>query len=157
MQIFQLLSKTQVATKLPGSDPESVLSKMVDLLHDLPSVDDLEEVKNAVFEREKLMSTGVGKGIALPHAKTSAVNSTVAALAVTDKPIEFRSLDGQPVRLIFLLVGPPESKSDHIRILSRMSRLLNRQSVRDELISASSESELLRILETQEKYLASVL
>lgn len=156
MQINELLSIDSVAVGLSAGEKESVISLMVDLLANNPSVTDLEGVREAVLERERIMSTGVGKEIALPHAKTSAVTSTVAVLATTSRPVEFGSLDNRPVRILFLLVGNAESKSEHIRILSRISRLMNRDEFRSDLLASSSREELLQLLKQEELHLASL-
>ena len=102
------------------------------------------------------MSTGVGKGIALPHGKSQGVTTTVAALATTAHPIPFGAVDGQPVQMIFLLVGTPESKSEHIRILSRISRLLSRETFTQELLKATSPDMLLETLTREELNLSSL-
>jgi PTS system fructose-specific IIA component len=115
---------------------------MVELLAGDPAVKDLDEVRRVVLEREEMMSTGVGKGLALPHGKTSAVTGNVAALALTRLPVDFEAIDDQPVRLVFLLVGTPDSKSLHVKILSRISRLMNRDDVRQRMVAARTDQEL---------------
>jgi PTS system fructose-specific IIA component len=117
------------------------------------NVEDLASVRDAVFEREELMSTGVGKGLALPHAKTRGVKETVAAMGITGGPIDFQAVDSEPVRIVFLLVGPPDAKSSHVRILSRISRLMNRQDVREGIIASTSAADLLKLLDQYEKQL----
>jgi PTS system fructose-specific IIA component len=142
MQVIELLSRETVRVGLEGSDKTSVIEAMVELLADDPAVKDLDEVRRVVLEREEMMSTGVGKGLALPHGKTSAVTGNVAALALTRLPVDFEAIDDQPVRLVFLLVGTPESKSLHVKILSRISRLMNRDEVRQRMVAAKTDQEL---------------
>lgn len=144
MQISEILSPGTIRAGLEGSDKLSIIHAMVDLLAGHPAVEDLEEVRRVVLEREELMSTGVGKGLALPHGKTSAVTGNVAALALTKQPIDFEAMDDQPVRLVFLLVGTPEAKSQHVKILSRISRLMNRDAVRDRMLAARTNDDLYR-------------
>jgi len=153
MQIQELLTSDTVVVGLPAGDKETVIAELVDLFDGNPAVKDLKALKTAVLERERVMSTGVGKGLALPHAKTSAVTDTVAALAITDGDVDFESLDGSPVRILFLLVGTPEAKSHHVRILSRISRLMNKDIVREKLLAAQTPEELMTILESSEKQL----
>jgi PTS system fructose-specific IIA component len=142
MQVIELLSRETVRVGLEGSDKTSVIEAMVELLADDPAVKDLDEVRRVVLEREEMMSTGVGKGLALPHGKTSAVTGNVAALALTRLPVDFEAIDDQPVRLVFLLVGTPDSKSLHVKILSRISRLMNRDDVRQRMVAARTDQEL---------------
>lgn len=127
-----------------------MLDNLVRLLERQPQVRDLEEVRRAVRARESVMSTGVGKRLALPHAKTSAVTDTVAAFAITEKPVEFGAIDNEPVRLLFLLVGTEEAKSTHIKLLSRVSRLMNRDAFRERLLRAPSPEIVLKLFEEGE-------
>ncbi len=144
MQVIELLSPETVRVGLAGADKRAVIEAMIDLLAGDPSVRDLDEVRRVVLERESIMSTGVGKGLALPHGKTSAVTGNIAALALTKAPVEFEAIDDQPVRLVFLLVGTPEAKSLHVKILSRISRLMNRDDVRRRMLAATSDQDLYR-------------
>ncbi len=145
LEIHQLLTPETVRVGLAGETKEEVINNLVDLLAGHPSVTNLEEMRAAVFEREAVMSTGVGKGLGLPHAKTPAVAENVAAFAVTQHPVPFGAIDGKPVRLLFLLVGTETAKSQHIKILSRISRLMNRDAFRERLLQAGSAEQILRI------------
>jgi mannitol/fructose-specific phosphotransferase system IIA component (Ntr-type) len=89
------------------------------------------------------MSTGVGKGLALPHARSGGVTTTVAAFATTGGPVEYGSFDEQPVRLVLLLVGPDGERGTHVRLLSRVSRLMSDEAFRARLLAAGSEAEVL--------------
>ncbi|MEX0822217.1 MAG: PTS sugar transporter subunit IIA [Rhodothermales bacterium] len=150
LEIHDLLTPNTVRVDLPGSTKEEVLDGVIALLEDHPAVEDLEAVRAAILSREAVMSTGVGKGLALPHAKTPAVRESVAAFAVTREPIDFGSIDNHPVRLIFLLVGTDAAKSEHIKILSRVSRLMNREHVRERLLDVSSRDDVLQIFASSE-------
>ena len=155
MRISDLLSEEQIVIGFSPTDKNSTISQLVDVIATSSKVDDLEAIREAVFEREELMSTGVGKGLALPHAKTTGVLDTVAALAVLSTPVDFDAIDEEPVSIVFLLVGPPDSKSQHVRILSRISRLMNRQEIRERIIASTSPTELLTLLVQFEKQLIS--
>ena len=156
MRIHNLLNRDRVAVGIDASSKEGVIDQIIDLLADDSAITDIESVRSAVIERENAMSTGVGKGIALPHGKSQGVTTTVAALATTARPIPFGAVDGQPVQMIFLLVGTPESKSEHIRILSRISRLLSRETFTQELLKATSPDMLLETLTREELNLSSL-
>ncbi len=97
------------------------------------------------------MSTGVGKGFAIPHGKTNAVKDILAAFGKSDTPIEYDSLDGKPVNLIFLLVGKDNLVSSHIKLLSRISRLMNKDDFRERLMEAKTAKEILKVFEEEEK------
>jgi mannitol/fructose-specific phosphotransferase system IIA component (Ntr-type) len=147
-EINQLLRPDQVRIGLPGTTKSDVINALVDVLGGHPAVDELEAVRSAIFAREEMMSTGVGKGLGLPHAKSSALTETVAAFATTAEPVEFGAIDNEPIRLLLLLVGPEEHKSQHVKILGRISRLVSRDSLRQQLLDAESPE---RIIETLRK------
>ncbi|MBF8247955.1 MAG: putative PTS IIA-like nitrogen-regulatory protein PtsN [Bacteroidetes bacterium] len=123
---------------------------MIDLAASQDKVVDKEKLRAAIFEREKIMSTGVGSGFAIPHGKTDAVNDIVAALAVTAQPIDYQSLDEQPVRIVFLLVGRDNMVGPHIKLLSRISRLMNKEEFRAKLLEAKTPLEILDIFRKEE-------
>lgn len=143
MQISDFFSAQTVAVDLRADDKDALIDAMIELLSSHERVKDLEEVRRAVKERESMMSTGVGKGLALPHAKSEAVSDTVAALATLENPVEYGSIDDEPVRIAFLLVGTPDAKSQHVKVLSRVSRLMNRESIRASLLRCTTPAELL--------------
>jgi len=145
-EINQLLRPEHVRIDLSGSTKTDVIDALVDLLEGHPGVDELEAVRSAIFEREDMMSTGVGKGLGLPHAKTSAVTETVAAFATTAAPVDFGAIDDEPIRLLLLLVGPEEHKSQHIKILGRISRLVSREQLRRDLLDAETPETVISVL-----------
>ncbi|MDX1419177.1 MAG: PTS sugar transporter subunit IIA [Rubricoccaceae bacterium] len=143
LSVASLLAPERVRVGLPVTDKDGAIEAVVALLDGAPAVRDLGRVREAVLAREAVMSTGVGKGLALPHARTDAVSNTVAAFAVTSEPVSYGALDGQPVRLVFLLVGPEDERSTHVRLLSRISRLMNRDAFRDRLLQAADADAVL--------------
>ena len=149
-EINQLLSPDRIRIAVPETSKSNIIDTLVDVLAGHPSIDSIEAVRRAIFDREKMMSTGVGKGLGLPHAKTDAVQETIAAFATTEHPVEFGAIDDVPVRLILLLVGPEADKSQHIKILGRISRLISRDDLRANLIAASTPEDVLRLLKDGE-------
>lgn len=145
-EINQLLSPERIRLGLPGTSKKTVINALVDLLEGHEGIDHLESVRTAIFEREEMMSTGVGKGLGLPHAKTSAATETVASFATTAEPIEFGAIDDSPVRLLLLLVGPEDHKSQHIKILGRISRLVSRDGFRERLLGADTPESIINTL-----------
>lgn len=145
-EINQLLRPELVRIGLPGTSKSDVIDALVDVLAGHEAIDSLEAVRTAIFEREQKMSTGVGKGLGLPHAKTPAASDTVAAFATTEEPVDFSAIDDAPVRLLLLLVGPEEHKSQHVKILGRISRLVSRNSLRDHLLEAETPESVIETL-----------
>jgi fructose-specific phosphotransferase system IIA component len=150
MKIIDILNEQVVQTNLQGTTKDEVINAMVDLAATQDRVVDKEKLREAIFEREKIMSTGVGSGFAIPHGKTDAVTDIVAAFAVTAQPIDYQSLDDQPVRLVFLLGGRDNMVGPHIKLLSRISRLMNKEEFRKRLLEAASPREILEIFKQEE-------
>lgn len=136
---------------MAAPDKQSAIHGTLSLLDGDERVLNMEEVRGVVLERESQMPTGVGKGLGLPHGKSPFVKSSVAALALTDQPVDFNSFDGEPVRIIFLLVGPPDAQSTHIRTLSRISRIMNSDSFRERLLAATSAEDVYTLIAGAEK------
>ncbi len=151
MKLFELLKEEFVIAQLQSSQKEDVINELINLFQNDPRVVNLEKVREAVLEREKIMSTGVGKGFAIPHGKTVAVNDILAAFGKTKKPIEYQALDSQPVNLIFLLVGKDNLVSRHIKLLSRISRMMNKDDFRSKLLEASSKEEIIELFKKEEE------
>ena len=150
MRISDILDESVVRVNLKGKTKDEIINQMIAVVTHSSKITDIEKVREAIFEREKIMSTGVGNGFAIPHGKTDAVLDIVAAFAITEEPIDYDSLDEQPVRLIFLLVGKDSMVGPHIKLLSRISRLMNKEEFRTKLLSASSEKEVIDIFKTEE-------
>jgi len=151
MKITDILNESVIRTNLPGTTKEEIINSMIELVATQKQVIDKEKVRQAIFEREKIMSTGVGSGFAVPHGKTDAVSDIVAAFAVTAQPIDYQSLDDQPVRLVFLLVGKDNMVGPHIKLLSRISRLMNNEEFRKKLLEAETPKEILEIFRQEEE------
>lgn len=149
-QIHALLGPEVVRVGLRAKDKEDLIRRMVALLDGKKGVESTSALEEAVLERESRMSTGVGKGLALPHAKSDATSRTLAAFATTAEPVEYEAMDGEPIRIVFLLVGPERSKSQHIKLLSRISRLMNREEIRDRLLEASTSEKIIAVFQEGE-------
>lgn len=154
MKIVEILKLDKIKIEFAGTTKESVLNEMIDSFIGDPRVLDIETVRTVVLEREKIMSTGVGNGFAIPHGKTNMVSEMVAGFGVLQNPIEFEALDGNPVNLIFLLIGQEDAVGKHIKMLSRISRIMNQENIRTKLAHATSGEEILKIFDDQDsKYL----
>jgi fructose-specific phosphotransferase system IIA component len=150
MKITSILTEDLIKVNIPGESKEDVINAIIDLAAASQKIKDVEKVRQAIFEREKIMSTGVGKGFAIPHGKTDAVTDIVAAFGVTENPIDYQSLDHEPVRLLFLLIGKDSLVGAHIKLLSRISRLMNKEELRNKLLQAGTAAEILQILKDEE-------
>lgn len=151
MKISDILSTDVIAVNLDVADKDDAIRKVIELAAKSNKILDKEKVSKTIFEREKLVSTGVGKGFAIPHGKTDSISDVVAAFAITKEPIDFDSIDGEPVRFIFMLIGKENLLNTHIKLLSRISRLMNKDEFRERLLEAVSPEEVLSIFKEEEK------
>jgi len=130
MKICEVLSTSTIIPELKATTKIEAIDELLGLFKDDERMIDLNEVKNAVMERENIMSTGVGHGFGIPHCKINKVTEILAAFGKTKEPIDFDALDGNPVNLIFLLIGKDNLVAPHIKLLSRISLLMNKSDVR---------------------------
>ena len=149
MLLTELLTPERIKIPLAARSKEDLLRELVGVIAG-SNEDDHEDVLRAVREREAVLSTGIGHGVAIPHGKSAAVNELRMAAGRMQEPIDFDALDGQPVSLVFLLVGPESAAGPHIKALSRISRMVRREDVRERLIAASNAEEFLQALQEAE-------
>ena len=153
MQITDILELNSVIVPLEATEKYQAITELIDLLHQNDVISDYDAVHKAVMEREAIRSTGVGQGFAIPHGKTTAIDNLIMALGKTKEPIDFQSIDKQPVTIIVLLLSPADRTGPHIQALAAVSRLMTDQKFRESLLNCSSASELyqhIRDHETQD-------
>lgn len=150
MLLTDLLTPDRIKIPLVSRTKDEILSELVDIIGKTAPVRDLGEVLRAVREREEVLSTGIGNGVAIPHGKSASIGDLALAAGVTRDGVDFEALDGRPVNLFFLLVGPEAAAGQHVKALSRISRLLRKDSFRTRLISASSAEEFHAVLSEAE-------
>lgn len=128
------------------------------LVSHLPGIDEMNRtaISKAVLEREEVMSTGVGNGIAIPHAKVELLDSPVVAFALLKQPVDFESFDGKLVDLVFLVAGSIRANSLHLKMLSALSRMLIHQQTVDSLRSSTSPADVIEIINMAESYVGKI-
>ncbi len=134
-----------VATDKPGA-----LRELVELVSDGSGATP-DELMRAILDREALLSTGIGHGIALPHGKSPSVKELRVSAGIAATPIPYESLDGSPARLFFLLVGPESAAGTHVKALGRISRLVRNDQLRERLLAAPDAEEFYRLLREAER------
>lgn len=152
MNLLDLLSEETIALDMPSTDKLSAIERLVSVLDRAQHVEDTRTVVESILERERLMSTGVGSGVAIPHAQSKGVRRLAMAFGRTASEIDFNSLDGKPVRLIFLIVAP-EGMGGFVRILARISRLLYSGELQTSLREATTPGEVITIIAAEEQRL----
>ena len=148
--LTDLLTVDRIKIPLVSRTKEDVLRELVDVLADEDGAESRAEVLRAVREREAVLSTGIGNGVAIPHGKSPSVPELRMAAGTAEPPVDFDALDGQPVKLVFLLVGPETAAGPHIKALSRIARLIRNDDVRERLLSARTPDAFLRALSEAE-------
>lgn len=151
MLLSELLPPAQIRIPLRGTSKDDLLRELVEILGNSRPVQNLGGVLRAVCEREAVLSTGIGNGVAIPHGKSSEVPTLMMAAGVTREPVDFEALDGRPVSLFFLLVGPESAAGQHVKALSRISRLVRSDAFRQRLVSASTPEEFHAVLTEAER------
>ena len=133
MDLKQSIEVNNIISSLKCDDKQAAIKELVSILHENGKISDLTGILNAVMERESIRSTGVGKGFAIPHCKTALVDDVVIAFGICDNPIDFDSVDSEPVKMIALLVSPSAKTGAHIQALAGISRIITSPGVRDRL------------------------
>ncbi|MBX7041604.1 MAG: PTS sugar transporter subunit IIA [Ignavibacteria bacterium] len=151
MKVSEILNEKLIATGLEAADKYEVIEKMIELASSSGNMTNKVKVKECVLEREKLVSTGVGKGFAIPHGKTDEIKDIVAAFAILKTPVDFDSIDLEPVKYVFLVVGKESLLNAHIKLLSKISRMMNKEEFREQLDEAKSPSEVLNMFRQEEQ------
>ena len=153
MKLKDILSAETIQIPLQSREKKQIIEELVELLARTNRIKDRAEVLKAVLDREAVMSTGVGDQVAIPHGKADAAPEIVAALGIARNAVDFQSIDEKPVRLVWLLVGPPNQTGPHLKALSRISRLMHKREFRDRLVAARSGFEAFdTIVREEEKH-----
>jgi mannitol/fructose-specific phosphotransferase system IIA component (Ntr-type) len=155
LRLSELLTPDRIRVPLRAQSKEGVLRELVDLLvggngtnggdrggGGTPATD----ILHAILERERQFPTGIGYGVAVPHGKTPALPNLVAVAGTTRAPVPYETVDGEPVRLFFMLAGPESQAGTHVKALSRISRIVRREPIRARLLAATDSDEFYRIL-----------
>jgi PTS system nitrogen regulatory IIA component len=153
MKIGDLLKEGLIATGFQARDKWEAINRLVDLLvsQGRLKAEQREAVYDALATREKVASTGMEHGVAIPHASVDGVEDALATLAIAPEGIPFQSADGQPARLVILLVIPRKAVQKHIRTLAGIARLLQYEEMRDALTGARSAREALQVIREEEQ------
>jgi len=153
MNMKDALSESCVIANLKGGTKEEVLTELASALKNAGLVQDVGQAVGVILEREKLGSTGIGDGVAIPHGKMKGLNHILCVFGRSKAGIDFDAVDGKPVNIFFLLLAPEDSAGLHIQMLSRISRILRDPSFRKRLIEEGDDRDLFaNIVEEDKKF-----
>jgi len=145
MEISDFITPASIFSKLPATSKKQALQELAKRASDISELNE-RVIFDALIERERLGTTGVGNGIAIPHGKLAGLDRLYGLFARLDKPIEVESIDEQPVDLIFLLLAPECAGADHLKALARVSRLLRDRSTCEKLRGSEDPNALYALL-----------
>jgi mannitol/fructose-specific phosphotransferase system IIA component (Ntr-type) len=149
MKFADFVVPEAIRFELTAEDKEGVIREMVQALLDCSSIDadEFESIVKAILKREELGSTGIGRGVAVPHTKHPSVDRLVGTVAISSEGVDFNSLDGERVHLLFLLISPPDRPGDHLRALENISRQLRDDTFCRFLKQAKNADEIRQLLD----------
>lgn len=150
MRITDLLSSKSIDLNFNVTSKTEAIDHLVDLMNSTGNISDREAYKSAILARENLSTTGIGEGIAIPHAKVGAVTKATLVAAVSKNGIDYESLDGAPSHLFFMIAAPDGANNTHLDVLSRLSTILMDAKFRESLINATNANEFLRLINIKE-------
>ena len=150
MNLTEILDERAINLALDGTSMEEIVGGLVDVLAATDVITDREAVIRDILRREEVMSTGIGGGIAIPHAQSEGATKLAVALGRSRREVDFNALDGRPVQIFFLVVGPPE-RGGYIRVLARISRLLYSGELQRRLGQARTAADAMELIRTEEE------
>jgi mannitol/fructose-specific phosphotransferase system IIA component (Ntr-type) len=153
MRLTDVLQPQNIRVPLVATNKTDAITELVHLLHANGDISDAKSVLASVLEREATRTTGIGNGLAIPHGKCPGADHLVMAIGKPLAPIDFLSIDGRPVSLIWLLTSPPDKTGPHIHALARISRLMTIESFRQALTVARSAQDVYNTIVKQESTL----
>lgn len=146
MQLTEILEPDCVKVPLPAKTKQGAIFALAEVLAGHAGIDDVQALKDAIWEREQIRTTGIGHGIAIPHGKVSDCERLVMAVGICEEPVEFGAIDGKPVEVIFLLASPLDQTGPHIQALATISRMLTNPELRQAIRTAASGEALYGLI-----------
>ena len=153
MVLSEHLKKNNILLNVKSKNRWDLINELVDLAvknNEIPKTE-RNNIKNALTEREKSMSTGIGNGVAIPHCTTPKVTELVLILAISHKSIDFDSIDNSPVKIVILLLVPKIKLTQHIKTLANIAKLMSNENIREKLLSLKTTSSIINIIKKFEK------
>ncbi len=146
MNLKTVLTKDTISLHLKGASKQEIIQELLDLLVKNGKIKNREAAEAAIMDREQKMSTGMKHGIAIPHGKTQTIHDLVACIGISDKPVDFDSLDHEPCRIFIMTLSPIDKTGPHLQFLAEVSLLFKSSEKRAEILAAGSSEEILKIL-----------
>lgn len=152
MKLADILKESCVVADIKGKTKQEILLELVEPLQEANLIDNVDVVVKIIMEREKLGSTGIGDGVAIPHGKMKNIDNIICAVGRSKEGVDFDAVDRQPVHIFFLVLAPEDSASLHLKVLSRISKILRDPSFRKSILKLTNAHAIYaNIIETDNK------
>lgn len=145
MKITNVLSKENIIFNMEAKSKAEIIETLSNILSSNPQVKDVLKMKESISEREKVLSTGLGNGFAIPHCRTEEVEGIVAAFGKTSKLVEFDALDNKPVQFIFLIASNTKMNAEHLKLLGKLGKLTSNKILLDKILQAKNSDEIYSV------------
>lgn len=152
MKLCDALAGDRIRLNLTSPDRDGAIRELIDMIGRSVYLPDPGALLGLILEQEAIKTSGVDQHVAIPHARSDDIDGVVAALGISAEGIDFRSLDGQPVRLIFLILSSETSMPAYMSVLSRTARIFDREDIRRQVLEAASPGEIMEIISAQEPF-----
>lgn len=149
-KLYEMLTQERIID-LKGKNKQDVLQELVDIIATAPEVTDKNDFYISIMKREKIMSTGIGIGLAVPHVKIDSVKDFVMAVGRKKEGIDFDSLDGKPVYLVIMIGANTEQRDDYLKVLAKISLLLKHAEFREKIMNAGTPEAIIELFMAGEK------
>ncbi|NLM18184.1 MAG: PTS sugar transporter subunit IIA [Candidatus Riflebacteria bacterium] len=146
MQLLDYLKENMVFLNFDATTKEAAIEQFISLIENTGAVKEPAVLKDALFEREKLGTTGVGDGCAIPHARSGAIKDLTVAFFRSEKGFDFKAIDNEPVHIVFLLLAPISSSGPYLKLLAKISKLLRMEDFRASLLKAKTKNDIIQII-----------
>lgn len=150
VKITDYLSENLIMLNMKAKTKDEALKELSELIEQSGKIKEKNMIYKALLEREGLGSTGIGKGVAIPHAKTEAAESLVIAFGISRDGVEFKSLDGEKVRLFFVFASPLKDSQIYLKVLARISRLIREKEFREKLLGCKTKEDIINCIKAEE-------
>lgn len=150
IKIINYLDKERINLDLKSKTKTDVIRELMKTMNDSDKIISSEKALSGLFSREELGTTGIGKGVAIPHAKTDAVSDLLVGFGISKDGINYGSMDEEPVKIFFIFLSPLDGNQEYLKILARISRLIREEKFRNSLLAADTPEKVIEIINNEE-------
>lgn len=150
VKITDYMTEELIDLHLKGKTKEAILDELADLMVKSPNLTSKDTIKKALLEREQIGSTGIGRGIAIPHAKTENALRLTIAFGISNEKIDYDSMDGEGVKIFFVFASPMKDTQIYLKVLARISRLIRSEGFRNKLLNAKTPRDIIDCIAQEE-------